>query len=355
MQTNVAIVHDGPIAEYHDREAWLAARNNYITATRAAAILGVHPYKGPADVQREVLHGPDDATDSPILRRGRMLEPVAVELWEEETGRKARRVPFRVSRDVPLIACSADRQALADDEHPTRPLEVKTLQWRGFERIRRTGLDDYMNVQGQVQSFVHRADATEWAVLHPDSFRLLAFTIEADPAFQERMVETLLDWWHRHIVNREPVAVTEPAPELELPEVSGEIRMVDGELAQALADIAEAKEVRDEAERFYGMLKDRFKEELELGVYESTDGVRLYHAQRGGSERFIMTRAEAAQLIDPVKLQTALVREFGERCALDLLREIGDEVKVDPADYTKRGAAYREIRVYRVTPAVQAF
>lgn len=350
-----------PVAEYHDRSAWEAKRRGHITATDAAAILGVSPYKSAAQVQQEKLYGRDELEDKPILRRGRSLEDVVAQEWELRTGRRQRRVPFRVSRQEPLIACSADRVALADDEHPTRPLELKTAGWHVFDQIRRGGLTDMYNVQGQIQSFVHEKDATEWAILHPDSFKLLPFTVEAEPDFQAAMVETLTGWWDRHIINREPVDPTE-APSIELPEVSGEIRMVGGDTAQVLEDLADAKEVRDSAQAFYDELKERIKAEFDLAVYETESGIRVYHAERGGGKgRFSATKGEVAQLIDPARLQVALVDALVDRAripqaeVLELLSEIADEVRVDLDEFVKPSKAYREVRVYRVSPVDQAF
>lgn len=68
-----------------DRTAWLAARRHDVTASQAACLLGVHPYTtayGLWAIKSGRIE--DDEADNPVLRRGRLLEPVAIELLREE-------------------------------------------------------------------------------------------------------------------------------------------------------------------------------------------------------------------------------------------------------------------------------
>lgn len=66
------------------REQWLALRQKDITASVAGALLGVHEYETPyslwAQKSGRISEGIED---TPPMKRGRLLEPVAVELMRE--------------------------------------------------------------------------------------------------------------------------------------------------------------------------------------------------------------------------------------------------------------------------------
>ncbi|WP_018261569.1 YqaJ viral recombinase family nuclease [Methylobacterium sp. WSM2598] len=67
------------------REAWLAARRQDVTASAAAALLGCHPFTSAYALWAEKTGRiSDEAADSGPLRRGRLLEPVAVQLLADE-------------------------------------------------------------------------------------------------------------------------------------------------------------------------------------------------------------------------------------------------------------------------------
>lgn len=67
------------------REAWLAARRQDVTASAAAALLGAHPFQSAYGLWAEKTgQVSDEADDTGPLRRGRLLEPVAVQLLLED-------------------------------------------------------------------------------------------------------------------------------------------------------------------------------------------------------------------------------------------------------------------------------
>lgn len=68
-----------------DRRAWLRARQQDVTASVVGALFGVHPYITEAEVwglKTGALR--EDPTEAPAMKRGRLLEPVAVQLIREQ-------------------------------------------------------------------------------------------------------------------------------------------------------------------------------------------------------------------------------------------------------------------------------
>lgn len=69
--------------ESHD--GWLNDRKQFVTASAAGSLLGIHPYVtayGLYLAKKGLIS--DDMEDTPVLRRGRLLEPVAVQMLRED-------------------------------------------------------------------------------------------------------------------------------------------------------------------------------------------------------------------------------------------------------------------------------
>lgn len=121
-----------------DRTAWLDARKQDVTASVAGALLGIHPYQTPYGLWAEKSGrvASDDA-DNPVLRRGRLLEPVVIEMLRED--RPDWSVEYR--RDNAYFRNTDDRIGATPDAFATRPdifgtgiVQVKTVADDKFRR-----------------------------------------------------------------------------------------------------------------------------------------------------------------------------------------------------------------------------
>lgn len=68
-----------------DRDQWLALRRADMTASQVASLLGVHPHLSAYEawaIKSGRISG--EVEDNPMLRRGRLLEPVAVQMIAED-------------------------------------------------------------------------------------------------------------------------------------------------------------------------------------------------------------------------------------------------------------------------------
>lgn len=70
--------------EFTTRADWLEARKSDVTASAVAALLGAHPWTTALSLYVEKTGGGEDVEESAAMRRGRLLEPVAVELIREQ-------------------------------------------------------------------------------------------------------------------------------------------------------------------------------------------------------------------------------------------------------------------------------
>lgn len=157
-----------------DRTAWLEARKQDVTASVAGALLGVHPYQTPYGLWAEKSGrvASDDA-DNPVLRRGRLLEPVVIEMLRED--RPDWHIEYH--RDNAYYRMVEDRIGATPDAFATRPdifgrgiIQVKTV---AEDKFRREWLDPetgeiilplWIAVQAIVEA---TATGATWATVAP--------------------------------------------------------------------------------------------------------------------------------------------------------------------------------------------
>lgn len=80
METGVLTV------QQNDRADWLQRRRRVIGASEIGAVIGVNPYMSKADVWLSKVRGVQ-VEDNEHMRAGRLLEPVILEMFTEDTGK----------------------------------------------------------------------------------------------------------------------------------------------------------------------------------------------------------------------------------------------------------------------------
>lgn len=114
-------------------DQWKALRKRDVTASTAAALLGAHPYTSPLGIALEKTGKTEDQIDSGVLRRGRLLEPVAIQVLTED------RPDLRVAKCLhyfrdPEIRLGATPDVIAyDAEGRLGNIQVKTVAPRAFK------------------------------------------------------------------------------------------------------------------------------------------------------------------------------------------------------------------------------
>ena len=331
------------VADYHDREAWLAERRTGIGGSEVAALFGEHPYLSRRELYDRKVSELEEEPQNLQMLRGQMLEPIAAERYEQETGRQTRRQPLRRHPVHDFLICSVDRQILAGPDNETGPLELKVPGYQVFTEIRRKGLRPYMLLQGQHEALVWDYGYTGFGILHADSFKLLHFDVEADEEVQAQIIEAAGNFWNDHVLAKKPPQDDAPAPDIKVPEgVGSEIEQVP-ELAGQFLELMEARDVRDEAKKLYDQVAGVLKMNLSVGGFEA-GGVRLYKAIRPGRKSLDRKALEGAGLLDPMAVHQALAELAPELPKSELLKECVADLSV----FEKIGSSYTELRPYRV-------
>lgn len=126
---------------------WFALRKDGITATEAAVIAGLSPYKTPYQLWAEKLGKYEPEPVGPAAVRGLLLESAVAEFYEMETGRNLKRSNGIVRlKEIPWVMASLDRTIVGENGlvevktstsprwslHPVPPEVVAQVQWQMF-------------------------------------------------------------------------------------------------------------------------------------------------------------------------------------------------------------------------------
>jgi predicted phage-related endonuclease len=139
------------------REAWLDLRMSTIGASEAPAMLGVHPYTTPYQLWAQ-KSGLVQFEDNKQTRRGRLIEPVAIEILREERPRWSviqnvigKDGTFYQDLDAGL-SCTPDAFVDKDDFSGDGICQIKTVNPHAFQ-------SDWM-IDGEIQLPVYVAIQT---------------------------------------------------------------------------------------------------------------------------------------------------------------------------------------------------
>jgi putative phage-type endonuclease len=96
--------------EYDDQrsEAWLKLRGNMLTASDAASAIGTNSYQTPDDLLLKKCGLGEKFTGNEATEWGTKMEPVAIELFEEQSGEKVNELGLIPHPDHPWLGGSPD-------------------------------------------------------------------------------------------------------------------------------------------------------------------------------------------------------------------------------------------------------
>lgn len=280
-------VAESPAAQ--TREQWLDERRKGIGGSDSPVILGVSPFKNPLELWKEKMGlAVDDSAETPAIKRGRVLEPVAADQYAETTGRKLMRKTAILNHpEHPWMLGNIDRHIVSTNGKGPGVLEIKCPGLQVFAKCKREGLPDYYQVQLQ-----HYLSVTGWqwgafCVFNAERWELLHFDVERDNDLIGMIIDRGERFW-KHVRFKRPPEV-EPAQELDLPKVGGELVTIETPAWAAAADeLAQARELRQEAEELEALAKHRIQKIMDAhgATVAEGAGLRVYWKPQGGRKTF---------------------------------------------------------------------
>ena len=248
MYTNCDLILS--VKEAENREKWLAVRNQGIGGSDASVIMGLNPYKSAYQLwlEKRGVAEPEDLTGNPYIYWGQKNEANIASWFQEETGKKIRRLGTLQNREKPFLLANVDRMVTGEDAG----LEIKTAGVSQYKKWKDDEIPDSYYCQCLHYMAVTGADYWYIAVLlggnDPKWKR-----IERNEEDIRVLIEEETKFWEMVETNRPPEIDTtascanalkmkykgNPGSETMLPEEAGEIIKaldMDNEAEKALKE-----------------------------------------------------------------------------------------------------------------------
>lgn len=186
-----------------DHQKWLQTRNAGIGGSDASVIVGLNPYKSPYQLWLEKTGQAEapDLSGNQYIYWGHKNEANIADWFEEDTGKKVRKLGTLRSRAHPFMLANVDRAVMGEEAG----LEIKTAgvsqakKWKGDE------IPDAYYCQCLHYLAVTGADRWYIAVLIGGN-EAIRKTVERNDEDIKALIEAERDFWD-HVVTRTPPPV----------------------------------------------------------------------------------------------------------------------------------------------------
>jgi len=158
---------------------WLLWRQHRITATSASVIMGINPFKILCELWDDMM-GISAPISNDAMRRGQELEPIARDLFIQETGIHV--TPICCEHDdewwmaASLDGISQDHKTICEIKCPKMKTHLEAIEGN---------IPQYYYAQCQHQLFVTGAERVFYTSYHPDCTRKNYYDIETKLAIVE--------------------------------------------------------------------------------------------------------------------------------------------------------------------------
>jgi putative phage-type endonuclease len=179
---------------------WLAARENGIGASQAAAAIGVSEWQSPMGLWAEKLGLVPPAPANISMQIGSELEPLIARLYTEATGVKVRRANnLRQHAEYAFMLASIDRRA------GRKPVELKfSARATGYGEPGTDEVPDDVLVQVLHQLAVLDEPEGDVALLKPGAQSVLIYPITRTPEAEAAIIEREAAFWDHVLSRTEP-------------------------------------------------------------------------------------------------------------------------------------------------------
>jgi predicted phage-related endonuclease len=172
-------------------------RTGFIGGSDIASLYSIKPYGCRRRLFYEKIGQVPDYPDQDNfnMRRGRLLEPVAAQLYAEETGRVIEMVPERLfDKDLPYLTGLVDRRIL-DPERGRGTLEIKCPSMRVYKDVKKSGASEGYLLQGQVYNRIDDTGYTDFAFFCAELAELFHFEVLRDDELMKKVLEGIAAFW----------------------------------------------------------------------------------------------------------------------------------------------------------------
>lgn len=289
-----------------------------IGASEVAAILGLDEHNTPHNVWLEKTKRVPPFAGNQATKMGHLLEPVAVQLYEERYPNVVTAKSGTIVGAEPWMLATPDRivRPRVSTER-TRLLEIKTRSRFNMGDYGTEGTDQVSmrdRVQVTWQQYVSGITAPASLCVLVDGREFLTYTLPFDEELAGELYWALRDWWFRHVVaDKEPEGV---AP---LAYLSKTLKMTDKETIDAtpehealLEDLASARRMIDDGK----WLKERASAKMAklldgVGGVKGEAGSVSFRPRQG--QKYVQWKEMVATLAADYEIDEATLRGYFDR------------------------------------------
>lgn len=211
---------------------WLSWRRDYLTASHAGCLFGIHPYVTLDDLIAEKRDEKRGEGDNASMRAGRILEPAVIAALNEERPELhvVKATTFHILPELRL-ACTPD--AFGDDD---LLVQCKTVsqhvwdQWHGAPPL-------HYVLQTLCELIVTgRSRGLLACLIRAPSYPLHVFEVNRHPAAEQRILDAVAEFWRKWDAGLHPVPQSPTEIAAELDDGSHKDLSADNELPGLLAE-----------------------------------------------------------------------------------------------------------------------
>lgn len=172
-----------------------------IGGSDVSAILGISRYKTGSQVWDRIQGYHRSQDDSPILERGRKMEPIIADIYHQQTGNPICESETFFHPQHPFLHGTPDRLIYRGVRNAPDDgiLEIKCLGKWTFEQTKNEGLSPEYYAQIQHYLFVTGMTWAEAAIFNADAWELYIIPIDRDEEHLAQVVPRLLEWWETYV------------------------------------------------------------------------------------------------------------------------------------------------------------
>lgn len=180
------------VKDAEDHEKWLETRDLGIGGSDAAVIMGMNPYKSPYQLWMEKTGQSEapDLSDNQYVYWGTKNEANIADWFQEETGKKVKRLGTLQSREYPFMLANVDRTVIGENAG----LEIKTAGVRQCRKWKDDEIPDAYYCQCLHYMAVTGADRWYIAVLIGGNEALYK-TVERNEDDIKALIEAEAGFW----------------------------------------------------------------------------------------------------------------------------------------------------------------
>ena len=187
------------VKDAEDHEKWLKTRDLGIGGSDAAGIMGMNSYKSPYQLWMEKTGQvePPDLSGNQYVYWGTKNEANIADWFQEETGKKVKRLGTLQSREYPFMLANVDRTVIGENAG----LEIKTAGVSQYRKWKDDEIPDayycqclhYMAVTGAgCQALAARyADSRDEEITLPEEAETLIARINGDTEIMDKLKEQI--------------------------------------------------------------------------------------------------------------------------------------------------------------------